>query len=125
MDGCRIEGAWEGIVSHSSHLRVHDNSVRATTSRGIAVTEMSMGMVDDNTVEGASGVGIFCGDYSMCEIEHNTVSGTGPDPTTDDAMRDGYAIQAHFHGDAALEGNRLSDNVHDHGEFAGGRITRR
>ena len=48
-----------------------------------------MGMVDRNTVEGASGVGIFCGDYSMCEIEHNTVSGTGPDPTTDDAMRDG------------------------------------
>ena len=125
VDGCRVEGAWEGIVSHSSHLRVHDNSVRATTSRGIAVTEMSMGMVDGNTVVGASGIGIFCGDYSMCEIEHNTVSGTGPDPTTDDAMRDGYAIQAHFHGDAALEDNRLTDNVHDHGAFAGGRITRR
>jgi nitrous oxidase accessory protein NosD len=125
VEGCRVEGAWEGIVSHSSRVRVHDNLVRATTSRGIAVTEMSMGMVDRNTVEGADGVGIFCGDYSMCDIEHNTVSGTGPDETTDDAMRDGYAIQAHFHADAEIDDNRLTDNAHDHGAFAGGRLTRR
>jgi parallel beta-helix repeat protein len=120
VEGCKIDGAWEGIASHSTRLHLEDNTVRASTSRGIAVTEMSMGRVERNTVESARGVGIFCGDYSMCEIERNTVSGTTPDTATDDAMRDGYAIQSHFYARAELEDNRLSDNTHDHGAFAGG-----
>jgi nitrous oxidase accessory protein NosD len=124
VDGCRVEGAWEGIVSHSANVEVRDNAVRATTSRGIAVTEMSMGSVERNSIEGARGIGIFCGDYSMCEIERNDVTGTRPDQTTEDAMRDGYAIQAHFHADAQVDDNRLSGNTHDHGAFAGGRIER-
>jgi hypothetical protein len=125
VDGCRVEGAWEGIVSHSSRVMLRDNTVRATTSRAIAVTEMSMGSVERNTVESARGVGIFCGDYSMCEIERNVVSGTRPDHTTEDGMRDGYAIQAHFNADAEVDDNTLADNVHDHGAFAGGTISRR
>jgi hypothetical protein len=125
VDGCRVEGAWEGIVSHSSHLTVRDNTVRATSSRGIAVTEMSMGSVERNTVEGARGIGIFCGDYSMCEIERNQVSGTMPDETTEDGMRDGYAIQSHFYADADLDDNRLDGNAHDHGAFAGGTFDAR
>ena len=122
VENCEIDGAWEGIVSHSSRLRLEDNTVRATTSRGIAVTEMSMGSVESNTVESARGVGIFCGDYSMCEIERNAVTGTRPDPTTHDAMRDGYAIQSHFYAHAEIEDNRLTDNTHDHGSFAEGRL---
>ena len=122
VENCEIDGAWEGIVSHSSRLRLEDNTVRATTSRGIAVTEMSMGSVESNTVESARGIGIFCGDYSMCDIERNAVTGTRPDTTTDDAMRDGYAIQSHFYAHAEIEDNRLSDNTHDHGTFAEGRL---
>jgi Right handed beta helix region len=125
VDGCRVEGTWEGIVSHSSQVMLRDNTVRATTSRAIAVTEMSMGSVERNTVESARGIGIFCGDYSMCEIERNVVSGTRPDHTTEDGMRDGYAIQAHFNADAEVDDNTLADNVHDHGAFAGGRISQR
>ena len=125
VDGCTVVGAWEGIVSHSSEVHVTDNTVRGTTSRGIAVTEMSMGMVDRNKVESGNGVGIFCGDYSMCEIERNEVSGMRPDTTTEDQMRDGYAIQAHYHAEAEVDDNRLADNTHDHGAFAYGRITRR
>jgi nitrous oxidase accessory protein NosD len=125
VDGCSVHGAWEGIVSHSSRLRLVDNTVRATTSRGIAVTEMSMGAVERNNVESARGVGIFCGDYSMCDIERNRVSGTTPDHTTEDAMRAGYAIQAHFYAQAELDDNHLEGNAQDYGAFAGGRFGRR
>jgi hypothetical protein len=83
---------------------------------------MSMGHVERNEIVAARGIGIFCGDYSMCSIERNRVSGTRPDHTTEDAMRDGYAIQAHFHAEAEVDGNRLTDNVHDQGIFAGARI---
>ena len=118
VERCRVDGAWEGIVSHSTRLRLVHNTVRATTSRGIAVTEMSMGTVERNTVQAARGVGIFCGDYSRCTIERNAVSGTRPDQTTHDGMRDGYAIQSHFYAHAELDDNRLDDNTHDHGVFA-------
>ena len=124
VEDCQIHGAWEGIVSHSSRLSLKENTVRATTSRGIAVTEMSMGNVERNSVESAQGIGIFCGDYSMCKIERNVVSGTTPDHTTEDAMRDGYAIQAHFYARVELEDNRLNDNVHRHGAFAGATFER-
>ena len=122
VEDCRIEGAWEGIVTHSAQVMVRENHVRATTSRAIAVTEMSMGHVEQNEIVAARGIGIFCGDYSMCSIERNRVSGTRPDHTTEDAMRDGYAIQAHFHAEAEVDGNHLTDNVHDQGIFAGARI---
>ena len=122
VDGCQVDGAWEGIVTHSAHVLVQNNTVRSTTSRGIAVTEMSMGSVERNNIDGAHGIGIFCGDYSMCSIERNDVTRTRPDDTTDDAMRDGYAIQAHFYAHAELDANTLRDNSHDHGAFAGGRI---
>jgi Right handed beta helix region len=122
VEDCRVHGAWEGIVSHSTRLRLESNTVTATTSRGIAVTEMSMGSIERNTVESARGVGIFCGDYSMCDVERNAVSGTVAASETGDAMRDGYGIQSHFYAHAELDDNRLSDNVHDHGAFAGGRL---
>jgi parallel beta-helix repeat protein len=125
VDGCRVEGAWEGIVSHSSTVRLRNNAVRSTTSRGIAVTEMSMGDVEGNTIEGSQGVGIFCGDYSHCEISGNTVSGMRADRTSADGMRAGYAIQSHFWARAEVEDNRLTENAFDHGAFAGGRISPR
>lgn len=125
VEDCRIRGAWEGIVSHSTRLRLEGNTVTETTSRGIAVTEMSMGSIEQNTVESARGVGIFCGDYSKCDIDRNAVSGTVPDTETDDAMRDGYGIQSHFYARVELGENRMSDNVHDYGAFAGGTLERK
>ena len=83
-----------------------------------------MGKVERNRVEDARGVGIFCGDYSHCEIADNSVSRMRRDETSADGMRAGYAIQAHFWAHAEVEDNRLEENAHDHGAFAGGRTRR-
>jgi nitrous oxidase accessory protein NosD len=110
VDGCRIEGGLEGIVIHSAKVALEDNRVRDTTLRGITVTEMSMGSVHDNDVEGAIGVGIFCGDYSHCSIERNRVAGTRPDRASDNLLRDGIGILAHFGAVAQLDDNELVGN---------------
>jgi nitrous oxidase accessory protein NosD len=110
IEGCTVSGGLEGIVSHSTRVMIHENSVVGTSLRGITVTEMSMGKVTDNTVGDARGVGIFCGDYSHCEIEDNTVAGIAPDPDSDDGFRQGYGIQAHFYAVAELDDNRVTDS---------------
>jgi nitrous oxidase accessory protein NosD len=122
VDKCSVEAPWEGIVSHSSKVRFHQNTVRGTGLRAITVTEMSMGRVDHNRVEGARGVGIFCGDYSHCDIDHNTVVGTVEDVQSHDGTRAGYAIQSHFWAVAELYDNRLMRNAHDLGVFADARV---
>lgn len=119
VERCRVRAPLEGIVSHFAHIRVRDNRVERTGLRAITITEMSMGVVERNLVAGARGVGIFCGDYSHCDIADNAVVGTTPDPTSDDATRAGYAIQAHFGAAARLEDNRLERNALDHGWFSG------
>jgi hypothetical protein len=124
VDDCSVEAPWEGIVSHSSKVRFHHNTVRGTGLRAITVTEMSMGRVDHNHVESARGVGIFCGDYSQCEIDHNTVFGTVRDPHSHDGTRAGYAIQSHFWAVAELDDNRLERNARNVGVFADARIER-
>jgi hypothetical protein len=124
VDGCSVEAPWEGIVSHSSKVRFHHNTVRGTGLRAITVTEMSMGRVDHNHVESARGVGIFCGDYSHCEFDRNTVVGTVPDPHSDDGTRAGYALQSHFWAVAELDDNRLAGNARNVGVFADARIER-
>lgn len=105
VERCTVVGGLEGIVSHFARVLVRDNHVRDTELRAITMTEMSMGRIEDNEVAGALGVGIFCGDYSHCEIEDNSVSDVAPDPTTDDRLRQGVAIQAHFGAEAELDGN--------------------
>jgi hypothetical protein len=110
VDGCRIEGGLEGIVIHSAKVALEDNQVRDTTLRGITVTEMSMASVSENEVEDALGVGIFCGDYSHCRIEGNRVAGTRPDRASDNLLRDGIGILAHFGAIAELDDNELVGN---------------
>ena len=124
VEGCRIVGGLEGIVSHSAHISVRHNHVSRTSLDAISVTEMSMGGVERNHVEDALGIGIFCGDHSMCEIQHNTVTGTRRDPDAYDATRGGYGILVHWESEAELRGNRLTGNPHAAGAFIGARIHR-
>jgi hypothetical protein len=118
VEGCRVEGAREGLVSHFAKIRFRDNSVVGATLRAITVTEMSMGLVEENQVESARGVGIYCGDYSMCTIARNRIAGTHADPASDDATRAGYAIQSHFGAKAVLRGNKLAGDPGRIGAFA-------
>lgn len=80
VEGCTIEGGQEGIVSHVSRVEIIDNVVQGTTMRGIAVTEMSEGLVEGNRVSDAMGTGLFCGDMSHCEIRRNEVRAIAADP---------------------------------------------
>jgi len=105
--GCTVVGGQEGIVSHMAHVDFRRNQVRKTTMRGIAVTEMSMGAVTRNEVEDTVGVGIYCGDYSRCTITSNTVEDTRPDVGSDDGLRQGIGILAHFGADAVLSRNEV------------------
>jgi nitrous oxidase accessory protein NosD len=122
IEDCTILGGLEGIVTHSTRVRIADNRVVGTRLRGITMTEMSMGGIEDNEVRGARGVGIFCGDYSHCEIEDNHVTGTTPDRESDDLARAGYAIQSHFYAEATVAGNLLEHNAQRLGAFANGRF---
>ena len=124
VEGCRIRGGQEGIVSDSARVMVERNTVTGTTLRGITVTEMSMSSVEDNHVDGSLGIGIFCADQSECLIADNRIAGTRPDPTSSDLSRLGYAIVAHSAATAFLEANRVARNPHGIGVFAGGSVRR-
>ncbi len=123
IDGCRVSGGQEGIVTHFAHALVRENRVTGTSMRGITLTEMSMATVEENEVEGALGIGIFCGDYSVCQIEDNYVAGTRPDLTSDDGTRRGYGIVAHFGAEARLADNRLHGNARTTGSFSRASIS--
>jgi hypothetical protein len=125
VEGCRVSGGREGIVTHSAMVLVSRNRVDGTALRGITMTEMSMGEVVENTVSGALGVGIFCGDYSECAIDRNVVTGTRPDRTTDDLSRLGAGIQSSYHAVAELDGNVLVGNGKGVETVGGGRFERR
>ena len=106
VTGCTVEGGQEGIVSHVSRVEVLDNHVSGTTLRGIAVTEMSEGLVEGNTVTGVIGVGLYCGDMSHCELRHNRVS----DVTANvNGVRSqaGQAVVAWYHSTMRLADNHL------------------
>jgi hypothetical protein len=123
IEGCTVRGGQEGIVTHFAHATVRENRVSGTSLRAITLTEMSMATVEENEVEGATGVGIFCGDYSVCEIEENSVVGTRADPDSDDRVRGGYGIVAHFGAAATLADNSLLDNARRTGSFSRARIS--
>ena len=110
VDGCNVVGGMIGIVTHSAMSEIANNRVSRTTTTGISMTEMSMGMVERNTVRGALGVGIYCNDRSMCEIERNTVVDTEPDNGNGDQSRRGFGFLASFRSEANLRGNQLKDN---------------
>lgn len=94
VEGCRVIGGQEGLVSHVSRVSMRGNDVTATTQRAITVTEMSEGLVEGNVVHDVRGSGIFCGDMSHCEVRANTITGVAPG-------RDGVRSEA-GHGVTAL-----------------------
>jgi nitrous oxidase accessory protein NosD len=107
VQGCRIVGGREGIVSHFAHVSFRGNDIASTKLHAIAVTEMSEGAVERNTISRALGVGIYCGDYSMCAVADNTVAGTRPDLASGDRTRLGWGILAHFGATVELGENTL------------------
>jgi Right handed beta helix region len=123
VSGCTITGGREGIVTHSVQAMLMDNDVRGTQLRGIAIAEMSMGMVERNQVHDAVGIGIYCGDRSMCEIERNVVANTRADRSTSDPTRSGYPIEAWWDSQATLHGNVLLGNPRGAGSFSSSTIT--
>lgn len=110
VEGCTVTGGQEGIVTHSATAHIVGNHVSRTTLRGIAMTEMSMGMIAENEVRDALGIGILCNDYSHCHIEQNVVVGTRPDHASQNLWRRGYGVLVSFGSDAELDDNRLGAN---------------
>jgi len=108
VDGCRIEGGMEGIVSHVSRVEYRDNTVRGTTLRGIAVTEMSEGLVVGNRVMDAAGAAFFCGDESHCEIRGNEATAIRPG-TPGVRSQEGWGAVALYHAMMRAEENRFTD----------------
>lgn len=111
VEGCTIIGGAEGIATYMTHAMVRDNTVRATSQRGISLNEMSMGAIEDNDVQDAMGIAIYCGDYSHCEINGNRVTGTRPDVASQVRSRAGYGIVAHYGSFATLTDNELVRNA--------------
>ncbi|MGH2723422.1 MAG: right-handed parallel beta-helix repeat-containing protein [Actinomycetota bacterium] len=81
VEGCRVDGGREGLVTHSARVEFRGNVVTGTTLRAVAITEMSEGVMEGNEVRDALGVGLYCGDMSHCEIVGNDVRGVEPDGT--------------------------------------------
>lgn len=109
VERCVVTGGGEGIVAHLAQVRVHENRVTGTSLRGIAVTEMSMGLIEENEVSDALGIAIFCGDYSKCVVRRNRVSGTRPDGPS--RSRAGFGIVAHYGAHAELDDNANEDGA--------------
>ena len=124
VEGCTVIGGQDGIVTHSSMAMLSHNHVRATTMRGISMTEMSMGEVERNSVDDALGIGILCGDRSMCTISRNRVTHTRVDPASGGAMRAGVGIEVEFGAEAKLGTNELVGNRGGVGSFLGSTIDR-
>lgn len=102
--GCRVASAMEGIVSHVSRVEFRDNEVTGTGMRGIAVTEMSEGLVEGNVVRDAVGAAIYCGDMSHCEVRGNRVSEIAADPHGI-RSRSGSAVAAWYYSTVRVHGN--------------------
>jgi len=78
--GCRVSGGREGLLTHVARAEFVDNEVSGTSLRGIAVTEMSEGLVANNDVHDVSGAALYCGDMSHCEFRDNVVRDVGAAP---------------------------------------------
>jgi hypothetical protein len=116
VEGCTVVGGQEGIVTHSVMAMLSHNKIRATTMRGIAMAEMSMGEIEHNSVQRGVGVGVYCGDRSMCTIERNHVSGTRA-AADGGELRAGVGIEVWFDSEATLGDNELGGNGRRLGVF--------
>jgi hypothetical protein len=110
IEGCNVVGGMEGIATHVSDSEIAHNIVSRTQMHGIAMTEMSLGMISQNEVRSALGVGIYCNDRSMCMVERNTVVDTKSDSAGGNQSRRGFGILASFGSEADLRGNELAAN---------------
>jgi len=97
IEGCRISGVREGIVTHWVMADITHNHVSNTELRGIDMGEMSMGTISHNTVVDSKGVGILCLDHSECTIARNTIS------------RAQLPIQEQYFAHAKLHKNTIED----------------
>jgi hypothetical protein len=104
--GCAVHGGQEGIVSHVSRVEVVGNEVRGTTMRGIAVTEMSEGLIEGNRVRDVAGAALLCGDMSHCEVVGNDVRGVA-DQGRGSRSHSGHGVSVLFSSTARLRGNSL------------------
>jgi nitrous oxidase accessory protein NosD len=121
--GCTIVGGQEGIATHFVNVDLMDNVVTRTSLRGIAMTEMSMGMIEGNDVRDAKGVGILCNDHSMCMIEKNTVVGTRRVPGSE--WTGGYGVLVSYASEADLHDNALAANPRTAGAIVDSTIRQR
>jgi hypothetical protein len=108
VTGCRVSGGREGLLTHVSRAEFVDNEVWDTSLRGIAVTEMSEGLVARNSVHDVAGAGLYCGDMSHCEFRDNAVRGVVAAP---DAGRsaEGFGAVAWYYAKVRLAGNRFEE----------------
>ncbi len=124
IEGCTVVGGLEGIVVHSSDAMLAGNTVSRTTLHGIAMTEMSMGMVSRNEVRDARGDGIVCSDHSMCMVERNVVLDTRPAPGGD-LWAAGYGVLASYFAEAQLRDNRVVGGTRGIGAVDGSILDRK
>lgn len=114
-----VVGGQEGIVSHVSEVLLSGNSVSETTLRGIAVTEMSDGIVRDNSVHRATGTALYCGDMSRCQFENNTSDEVlASDMGTSAA---GWGLVVTYHAVASSEQDEVSGVAGDSLTSLGGK----
>lgn len=106
VEGCTVATGQEGLVSHVSRVEFLGNDVSETTMRGIAVTEMSEGLVEGNVVRDAVGAGLYCGDMSHCEFAGNVVVGVTADPAGI-RSRSGLGAVAWFYSTMRVRGNEF------------------
>jgi hypothetical protein len=123
VEGCRLTGGQEGLVTHSARVELRDNAVRDTSMRAVAITEMSEGIMAGNVVEDAAGVALYCGDMSHCEIRGNRVASVRPDGSGV-RSRQGYGVVGWYYSTLRVRGNDLTA-PRDVGLFLGSVTTDR
>lgn len=111
VQACWVAGGQEGIVSHASSVFIRDNDVREVSMRGIAVTEMSSGVVEHNRVEQVTGTGLYCGDRSICNLRANRIRGVRGQPDSPVSWTKGYGAVVLFGADAYIAGNAFIDTA--------------
>jgi hypothetical protein len=106
--GCRVSGGREGLLTHVARAEFVGNEVSGTSLRGIAVTEMSEGLVANNDVHDVAGAALYCGDMSHCEIRDNVVRDVTAAPGAGRSA-EGYGVVDWYFSRIRLTGNSFAD----------------
>jgi hypothetical protein len=108
VKGCRVSGGLEGLLTHVSRAEFVDNEVWDTSLRGIAITEMSEGLVAGNRVHDIAGAGLYCGDMSHCEFRDNNVRDVIAAPGAGRSAG-GFGAVAWYYAKVRLAENRFEE----------------